>query len=446
MLQRWGYDVRYQEYPGRGHEGLDDSEEIVEWLLTHRRVAAPRKVRIRATDLGGAAAYWVRVTAWEAPLTVMRVDAEAIEPGVIRLDTQNVASLRLSPPPLLRNAVRPLRVVWNGIERVLPFSGEDAVTLSADGDRTASLSKHAGLDGGLSNFITTPFAVVVGTASADPVMNRLCRRKAEMFQALWTIWQHQKPRVLTDDQVTAEDEQRYSLLLIGGTDANLVTRRIESRLPLRVEADGVTIDGRKFTASDAVVQMLYPNPAQPARYVLVVASTSPAGMYFWEPYLWNRSGMPLWVLDWSIHDGRRVVLERGLGPERARVASGVFDTHWRRDDRWVFHGDADLRAASPLRRMPAVDITVAAETLDSYVGRYELNPGYVISIEHTERGLSARFPEGITPLSPESDSDFGLATAALISFRRDANSVVTGFTLSEEGTEIFAQKIVQGTP
>jgi hypothetical protein len=70
----------------------------------------------------------------------------------------------------------------------------------------------------------------------------------------------------------------------------------------------------------------------------------------------------------------------------------------------------------------------------------------VISIEHTERGLSARFPDGITPLSPESDSDFGLATAALISFRREANSVVTGFTLSEEGREIFAKKIVQGTP
>ena len=446
MLQRWGYDVRYREYPGRGHESLDDQEEIVAWLLTHRRVAAPRTVRIRATDLGGAAAYWVRVTAWEMPLTAMQVDAEVIEPGVIRLDTQNVASLQLSPPSRLRNGVHPVHVVWNGIEHVLPSSADGTMTLSIDGARETSLSKRAGLDGALSNFITTPFAVVVGTASADPVMNRLCREKAQVFQALWKIWQHQEPRVLTDDQVTPQDEQRYSLLLIGGADANLVTRRIASRLPLRVEADGVTIDGRKFPASDAVVQMLYPNPAQPARYVLVVASTSAAGMYFWEPYLWSGGGMPLGALDWSIRDGRQVVLERGLGTERAWVASGVFDMHWRRDDRWVFPGDADLRAASPLRRMPAMDIRVAAETLDSYVGRYELTPGYVISIERTERGLSARFPGGIIPLSPESGSDFGLATAALISFRRDANGVVTGFTLGQESREMFAKKIVQGTP
>jgi hypothetical protein len=276
-------------------------------------------------------------------------------------------------------------------------------------------------------------------------MNRLCREKARMFAALWKIWQHQEPRVLTDEQVTPQDEQRYSLLLIGGADANRVTRRIEPRLPLRVEADGVTIDGRKFPASDAVVQMLYPSPAQPARYVLVVASTSAAGMYFWEPYLWASSGLPLGALDWSIRDGRQVVLERGLGTERAWVASGVFDMHWRRDDRWVFPGDADLRAASPLRRMPATEIRVAAETLDSYVGRYELAPGYVISIERTERGLSARFPDGIAPLSPESDSDFGLATAALISFRRDANGVVTELTLRHEGREAFAKRIVQGT-
>jgi hypothetical protein len=69
---------------------------------------------------------------------------------------------------------------------------------------------------------------------------------------------------------------------------------------------------------NAVAQMIYPSPLNPQRYVLVVAATSAAGMHFWNAGgLWNT---PL-RMDWTI-----------------------------RDDRWVFPGDAELRAKSPLRR------------------------------------------------------------------------------------------------
>ena len=51
MLQRWGYDVRYHELPGRGHEDMKVQPGIWEWLLQHRREAHPRRVRVRAADL-----------------------------------------------------------------------------------------------------------------------------------------------------------------------------------------------------------------------------------------------------------------------------------------------------------------------------------------------------------------------------------------------------------
>jgi hypothetical protein len=38
-------------------------------------------------------------------------------------------------------------------------------------------------------------------------------------------------------------------------------------LPLRVEQNGITIDGRTFAAADAVVQMIYPSPFQSSRAV-----------------------------------------------------------------------------------------------------------------------------------------------------------------------------------
>jgi dienelactone hydrolase len=445
MLQRWGYDVRYREYPGRGHEELDNRDEIVEWCLTHRRVKTPPRVRIRATDLDGASAYWVRVTSWETPVDVIRLDAEAIEPGLIRLDTHNVAAVMLSPPLELRDGPRPIRVVWNGKERVVPLSAAGTATLTGGDDQAAPLEKRPGLQGGLSDLIATPFAIVVGTISADPEMNRLCREKAATVANLWEQWQHQKPRVFTDQQLTAQDEAHYSLLLVGGADANLITRRVQPRLPLLVERDGITIDGRRFDTSDAVVQMIYPSPLNPQRYVLVVAATSAAGMHFWNAGgLWNTPGGPP-RMDWTIRDGRLAKLERGLGPERTWVASGIFDRHWHRDDRWVFPGDVELRAKSPLRRSAPPGFKVAAGVLDSYVGRYELQPGVELSITRADTGLIIQIPAGVrSSLTAESEDTFADDdTDGAGTFQRDAQGTVTGFEYIGEIGVIVAKKVAE---
>ena len=445
MLQRWGYDVRYEEVPGFGHEDLGARDRIVEWLLQHRRSTAPHRVRIRALDLAGASAHWVTVRSFEAPLRPIEVDAEVIAPGSVRLDTRNVASVELSLPGSLKGDEDRLRVVWNGEERVRPAPAAGALLLTASAARDAALVKRPGLEGGLSRFITTPFVVVVGTASDDPGMRRLCREKGEIFAELWTMWQHVRPRVVPDSELTPEDARRYSLLLIGGADANLVTRRIAERLPLRVQKDSVIVDGRRFAASDAVVQMIYPSPLQPERYAVVVTATSAAGMHFWNPAaFWHPAfGFPTLGFDWTIQDGRRVSLEPGLSPERGWVAAGAFDRTWRLDDRWVFAGDRDLRASSPLRRVPPPGFSPAPDVLERYVGRYQLFPGVAASVQHESGRLTFSMP-GAPPdrLIPETESEFGLrSSAASVVFEHDAEGSVTGLVVNYGGQEIEAARM-----
>ena len=80
LLQRWGYDVRYREIPGRGHEDLKARDEIAAWLLEHRRNAAPREVRLRSYDLAGASAHWMKVLAWQSPLEMIEARANTHRP------------------------------------------------------------------------------------------------------------------------------------------------------------------------------------------------------------------------------------------------------------------------------------------------------------------------------------------------------------------------------
>jgi len=439
MLQRWGYDVRFAEHPGRGHESLNNSDEIADWMLAHQRVSSPRRVRVRSGDLAAARAYWIQVEARQEPFRMIDVDAEVVEPGLIRLDTSNAAQITLSPAPALRGERTSIRVVWNGVQRDTELVGGQA-KLALPGVSNSPLNKRPGLEGGLSRLITTPFALVVGTASRDPLMRQRCQSKADAFVNLWRQWQHVSPRVFRDDQMTDEDQRRYSLLLIGGPNDNRITRQLASRLPLKVARDGFTIDGRKYGTTDSVVQMIYPNPLQPNRYVMVVAGTSSAGLYFWTPALWNTSaGFPTSYWDWTITDGRRVTLvSTALGAQRGWVAAGMFDQHWRRDDRWVYVGDSALRGSSPLRHAPGDGFTIPTQLLDAYAGEYELNPGVPFRIAREGEHLTVQPPWGQSlQLDPESKTDFVVHdTGASVSFLADQQGKVSGAVLNNGGQEL----------
>jgi hypothetical protein len=443
QLQRWGYDIRYDEIPGRGHEELGVRDANVQWLLTHRRNDAPRHVRIRSTDLLGASAHWVHVQTFDEPMRLMTVDAEMITPGRLRLDTDNVAAIRLAPPAALLNPAAPqtLEVVWNGERRDVRLSA-GAAELSRTGTTAASPLKRPGLEGPISDLWRTPFAVVVGTASADPAMRARCREKAEAFRAQWELWQHVSPRILDDRAVTPADEKNYSLLLIGGAEANLVARRLGDRIPLVVTADGFEIAGRHYAAKDAVAQVIYPSPFQTDRYVMEIAATSANGLYFWNPISWNNPyGFPSVLWDWTIQDGRRVVLGPDDATEDAWIAAGMFDAAWQPDDRWSVRGNEKLRQQSPLRSAPSPDRPVAPEKLARLCGRYEIVPGIEIVVTQAAAGLAMSIVGGPPiPLTAEGETDFSLANATPVHFSIEAGKV-TRVQILNDGRPTEARRI-----
>ena len=164
LLQRWGYDVRYHEYPGKVHEALAVSNVRDE----HRVVpeAQARSESAQGAHPLGRAAQCRRVVGARAaggtPLDFMRVDAEVVDRNVIRLDTDNVLDIVLTPGAALVDPAKPVRVVWNGVARDLRMQRRRA---AADQHRlqTGAAAQDAGAAGRQrSDFFMTPFAVVVG--------------------------------------------------------------------------------------------------------------------------------------------------------------------------------------------------------------------------------------------------------------------------------------------
>lgn len=326
MLQRWGYDIAYEEMPGRGHEELYARDRIVPWLLSHRRAAPPGVARVRAMNLREASAWWLSVTEYERPLRAIEARAEVLEPGVLRLDTRNAAAVSLTLPPALRGKAG-VRLIWNGRERRVSPDGDGIVAVRL-GDGTASgPRKHPLLPGGMSDIFRTPFLIVHGAGAAE-------RAAAERIARIWRASQHLEPRMVPDRDATGAMLRTHSLILVGGARANAVTRRLGAHIPLRTDAAGVSIQGRRFAARDSVGQMIQPSPLNAGLYVLTVAAASDAAMARWDAYsIWRAPyGSPAQPLDWAVGatmDGPQV--RAGLDPSRHWIASGVFEADWRLD-------------------------------------------------------------------------------------------------------------------
>jgi hypothetical protein len=442
LLERWGYNIGYEEHAGWAHEDLLSRGRIVDWLLTHKRVTAPKSVRLRAVDLGAASAYWVRVDAWEQAARLMNVDAEFIRPGLLRVDTQNVAALTLTPPDSLAPAGSELTLVWNGQPRTMTLKLRQSVYLEL-GDEPTGLAKHRGLEGTISDVINTPFLIVVGTSSPDARMREICQAKADAFAANWITWQKHPPRVKTDKDLTEEDKKTYSLILIGGADANSVAKEFAASLPLKVDATSVTIDGKSWPVTDGVVQMIYPNPLAPERYVMVVAGTSSTGLFFWKPELWAPFGYVTVLWDWTIQDGHRVTLPPGSPAEDSYVAAGIFNRTWHREDRVTVAGNAELRGKSPVRHGPLDAEAAAKVSVKSFVGQYELFPGFAAQLSERDGKFWFQLPgQPAIQLLPESDTEFGaVSTGAWLRFDLGPDQQATSLITNTDGHEATFRRL-----
>lgn len=344
MMQRWGYDIRYWEHPGKGHGGLGCEDALVNWFLEHRLQRDPSHVRVRAADLRTARAHWVRLEQRREPFAMMHAEASVLDAHSIRLDTENVLQVRLTPGAALIDRTRPIRVYWNGA-----FAGEQrwsdgGIVLRAGDYTPGPLRKSPALPGLALDVCRTPFAIVRGTISSDPRMNRFVQMRAEDSRKNWRQWQNVDPRYFLDTEITEEQMARYSLLLFGGPEDNLVTRKLIAQLPLAISSNSVTIAGNVFPATHAAINIVYPNPRNPDRYVQVFAGTSADGMFF--------TGELPGEFDFVVADECCLGEDDIHGREDAGIVAGCFDANWQYRAAYAVRGQPDLRAKAGRRHAP----------------------------------------------------------------------------------------------
>jgi predicted esterase len=441
MLQRWGYDVRYHEYPGFGHEGIPYSDQLIQWFLEHKRNSHPDKVRVRSADLKSASAHWLTVTQRNDPNSFIEAEAEVLLHNTIKLFTENVLEVELAPSNKLIDPQKPVTVIWNvnDIRETKVVNGK--ILLKDKSYNPSLVYKTPKIEGNITEIITSPFAIVIGTISKDSLMIKMINKKSQEFIAYWKNWQKYTPRIYKDIELTDAEVSRYSLILFGDSEANLITKKLSHKIPLKISSREIEIAGKTFAAKDACVQMIYPHPDNPERHILVIGATSGEGMFFC-----NQSNLNY---DFIIQDGV-IPNKPELISEKFNIASGIFDYNWQIKNDFLTTGDPELRKNCPVRTVLS-DLTTRIDNLpvidshvfESYKGKYEIQPGVNIDVYSDSGKLMVKTPEGtMIQLLPLSDSDYFIEVADIqVTFGKIENGKVDKLIVHQNGRDNEAKKI-----
>ena len=197
-------------------------------------------------------------------------------------------------------------------------TGDDWEAGPAPGD---GLRKRHDLQGPIDDAFMDSFVFVRPTGLSDHPKVRAWA-DAELTRAI-ERWRRQfrgEARVKDDTAITDEDIASANLVLWGDPSGNAVLKRIAEKLPIRWDGGKVVVGDRGFDADDHAPILIYPNPLNPRRYVVLNS-----GFTYREYDDLNNARQVPKLPDWAIVDVRTPPDSRQPGKV---VAADFFGEAW----------------------------------------------------------------------------------------------------------------------
>jgi dienelactone hydrolase len=184
-----------------------------------------------------------------------------------------------------------------------------------------SLRKRHGLQGPIDDAFMDSFVMVRPTGS--PMHGKTGKwAEAELLHAI-DHWRRQfrgDARVIDDKAVSDADIAAHNLVLWGDPRSNSILAKIADKLPIKWDDRAVQLGAKSFDAPHHVPVLIYPNPLNPKRYVVLNS-----GFTFREyDYLNNARQVPK-LPDYAVIDVDIPVSARAPG---GIAAAGFFTEAW----------------------------------------------------------------------------------------------------------------------
>ncbi|MFN9264020.1 MAG: hypothetical protein ACK6DY_11065 [Acidobacteriota bacterium] len=214
--------------------------------------------------------HWATLEGLDAHYERAEIDARRLDDRTrYEIKTKNLNRLTL------RETERAATVVLDG--QTLAVAGAPALTFARQAGRWRvagpagkELRKRHGLQGPIDDAFLEPFLIVKPTGTPwHPAAQEMALRILARFDRQYQLAYRGRLRVKNDRDVTAADLEQYHLILFGDPGSNRWIERVVRTLPLRWGRDTVQMAGQRFLAAEVLPALIYPNPLQPKKYVVL---------------------------------------------------------------------------------------------------------------------------------------------------------------------------------
>jgi hypothetical protein len=310
----------------RGRKVLPSHVKFTTWTLRYNRM------------------NWVTIDELEHHWERATVDAQIVDANTIRVTTQNVAALTLEMPPgtCPLDMTGRVKIFINNVERVgqpvmsdrswsssfvpnpipqspQPPSGKTDVPIF---DWSVMFPKKVhGLQGPIDDAFMDSFIMVspTGKPMHPTTAQWVAKEEAHAIDA-WRKQFRGEARVKDDSAITDADIASSNLVLWGDPASNSVLAKIAGKLPILWDAQGVHVGDKTYPAGTHVPVMIYPNPLNPRRYVVLNS-----GFTFREYDYENNARQTSKLPDWAIVD---ISIPATAQTPGGISAAGFFGENW----------------------------------------------------------------------------------------------------------------------
>jgi len=334
-LKEEGLTLTHLIGPGMEHKYHPDTQKELQQRvmaeLLQPRPAYPLKLSWQSRTLDYHKLHWLRVTGLEEHWKEARVDAQmdASIPAAksVTLTTQNVTSLRLESPEK-ENFTGAQTVTIDGQPLSGGGAGKAVLLMKESGKwrigpaaEPPGLRKRPGLQGPIDDAFTAPFLYVLpDKPCAAAAVDAWVKYESSHQRDRWRRLMRGDVRQKKASEVSADDIRNYHLILWGDAAANSLTAKVLPSLPLKWSAAEVSAGAQKFPGASLVPVCIYPNPLNPARYIVLNS-----GLTFREAHSKTNSLQNPHLPDWAVID---IITPPDDKQPGKVVAAGFFGERW----------------------------------------------------------------------------------------------------------------------
>ncbi len=184
---------------------------------------------------------------------------------------------------------------WGGRLRLV--NGKWEVVSPLEPPSKELVKKH-NLQGPIDDALMSPFLFVKPSATGrHPEVDKWVEAEFNRAVREWHRQMRGDARVKTSEELTPQDIENNHLILWGDPQSNPTIAKVADKLPIQWSAEQITVGDQTFDAKSHAPVLIYPNPLNPEKYVVLNSSFT----YREYDYLNNARQVPK-LPDWAIID------------------------------------------------------------------------------------------------------------------------------------------------